>query len=454
MTGSTATKRAPGVIGKAAWAQAAESFRRVRHHSMALVAPLSAEDCQVQSMPDASPAKWHLGHTTWFFETFILAPHVRGYMPFDPAFRVIYNSYYNTVGDKHPRPERGLLSRPSLDRVRAYRAHVDAAMLALLADQTQATTAPPSGLLALLTLGLNHEQQHQELLLTDVKHMLSVNPLYPAYSASDDAAPSAIPQNPAPGTTATLATAWTEFTGGLVEIGHDASESPAFAFDNESPRHQVFLRPYQLANRLVSNRDFLAFIADGGYRRHELWLSDGWDRVTREGWQAPFYWRRNDEAGFNANRHDGAWCEFTLRGLVALDLDAPACHLSFFEADAYARWAGARLPTEAEWEHAAARAPVVANEGSLHPAAPSGTGLAQMFGTVWQWTASAYLGYPGFVTAEGAVGEYNGKFMCNQFVLRGSSVATPAGHARCTYRNFFQPEKRWQFSGLRLAKSL
>ncbi len=410
----------------------AAAFAGVRAHTQAIVAPLSAEDCQVQSMPDASPIKWHLAHTTWFFETFILEPFAGtagDYRAFDAAFKVLFNSYYNTVGAKHPRPERGLLSRPSLERVLAYRAHVDAAMQALLNDEIRAASVHQ-----LVTLGLNHEQQHQELMLTDLKHMLSVNPLSPVYrerAATKAAAVSGSPQ-------------WSSFAGGLVEIGH-AGEG--FAFDNESPRHQVFLRPYQLANRLVSNRDYLAFIADGGYSRHELWLSEGWDRVNAGGWRAPLNWR--EDVG-------GAWNEFTLHGLRELELDAPVCHVSFFEADAYARWADARLPTEAEWEHAAATRAVASQPGldALHPHAPTiaQSGLTQLYGQVWQWTASAYLGYPGFATAEGAVGEYNGKFMCNQFVLRGSSVATPAGHARATYRNFFQPEKRWQFSGIRLAK--
>ncbi len=421
------------------------AYRQLRAASMAIAAPLSAEDCQVQSMPDASPIKWHLAHTTWFFETFILGPYAAGYRAFDPAFKVLYNSYYNTVGDKHPRPERGLLSRPSLDAVRGYRAHVDDAMAALLADPVVG-----AGVQQLLALGLNHEQQHQELMLTDLKHLLSVNPLFPAYGEAPAIAGAA---GTASGTAAPAE--WQAFTGGLVEIGH---QGEAFAFDNESPRHQVFLRPYRLARRLTSNRDYLAFIADGGYQRHELWLAEGWDRVNQGRWQAPFYWRRTDS---NGDGDGGAWQEFTLHGLQPLDLDAPVSHVSFFEADAYARWADARLPTEAEWEHAASLSPealpapaAALHAAPLHPqaAALATQGLAQLYGTLWQWAASAYLGYPGFRSAEGAVGEYNGKFMCNQFVLRGSSLATPAGHARLTYRNFFQPEKRWQFTGIRLAR--
>ncbi len=413
------------------------AFARVRARTHEIAAPLSAEDCQVQSMPDASPIKWHLAHTTWFFETFILEPFAgkaNGYRFFDPAFKVLFNSYYNTVGAKHPRPDRGLLSRPSLERVLAYRAYVDAAMQSLLADEVRA-----SAVHQLVTLGLNHEQQHQELMLTDLKHMLSVNPLFPLYRQGARTSTAAVTSGPQ----------WSSFAGGLVEIGHAGEH---FAFDNESPRHQVFLLPYQLANRLVTNREYLAFIADGGHTRHELWLSEGWDRVQAGAWDTPLNWRED---------HGGAWNEFTLHGLQPLDLDAPVCHVSFFEADAYARWADARLPTEAEWEHAAAasttdilgdHAASRANADALHPQAATQSGLTQLYGEVWQWTASAYLGYPGFAPAEGAVGEYNGKFMCNQFVLRGSSCVTSLGHARKTYRNFFQPEKRWQFSGIRLAK--
>ena len=385
-----------------------DQFSRLRARTDALAAPLSPEDCQVQSMSDTSPIKWHLAHTSWFFETFILEPYADDYRAFDPAFKVLFNSYYNGIGDKHPRPERGLLSRPSLDRIREYRSHVDAAMLKFLASPSHAAAVH-----SLITLGLNHEQQHQELMLTDLKHMLSMNPCAPVYRETVAERFEAEP----------TASKWSSFTGGLVEIGHDGEQ---FAFDNESPRHQFFLQPYQIANRLVSNREYLAFIADGGYSRHDLWLSEGWDRVRNERWCAPMYWREQR----------GAWTEFTLHGTQALDLDAPVCHVSFFEADAYARWADARLPTEAEWEHA------VSNSDAL----------AQCFGERWQWTASAYLGHPGFTAAAGAVGEYNGKFMCNQFVLKGSSSATAEGHARVTYRNFFQPEKCWQFSGLRLAK--
>jgi ergothioneine biosynthesis protein EgtB len=392
-------------------------FQRIRAQTMMIAAPLSVEDCQVQSMADASSIKWHLAHVTWFFETFILSEFALRYTPFDPQFKVLFNSYYNAVGAKHPRPERGLITRPALDRVLAYRAHVDAAIVALI-DAEPGIITPT--LVKLLLLGFNHEQQHQELMLTDVKHLLSMNPVAPKYSANA--------MHPKPDDSTDLR--WSTFSGGLVEIGRDA-EASGFGFDNESPRHRVYLQAFEFANRLVTNREYLSFVGDGGYTRHELWLSDGFDQVQRDQWQAPLYWRANDS---------GSWQEFTLSGLQALELDAPVCHVSFFEADAYARWAQARLPTESEWEHVATSA----------EAAPQ-----QLHDHAWQWTASSYLGYPGFKTAPGAVGEYNGKFICNQFVLRGSSCATPKGHARATestYRNFFQPEKRWQFTGIRLAR--
>lgn len=411
-------------------ASPAARFRTIRETTTALAAPLSAEDCSLQSMPDASPVKWHLAHTSWFFETFLLEAGLKGYTPFDPHFRVLFNSYYNAVGDKHPRPERGLISRPGLARVLEYRAHVDAAMAELLASSSLGAKAAD-----LVELGLNHEQQHQELILTDLKHLLSKNPLKPSYQKNWPL-------------TAIRArkSRWLGVAGGVHEIGHAGGR---FAFDNESPRHRVFLEDFEIASHPVTHGDFVAFIEDGGYRRPELWLSMGWDAVQAQGWEAPFYWQRTGNA----------WHTFTLHGMVPVDANTPICHVSFFEAEAYARWAGARLPTEAEWEVAVARTPVQGNfleSGAYHPlalredAAPGA--LAQAYGDVWEWTRSDYAPYPGFRVAPGAVGEYNGKFMCNQYVLRGGSCATPRSHIRATYRNFFPPGARWQFSGLRLAR--
>ena len=373
-------------------------YAEVRAQSLALAAPLSAEDAQVQSMPDVSPTKWHLAHLTWFFETFVLVPHLPGYEAYDPAFCYLFNSYYEAVGERHPRAERGLISRPSLAEVLAYRAHVDAAM-ARLADRED--------LGEIIELGLNHEQQHQELMLMDIKHVLSRNPTDPVYSATR----AALPSLPVP-------RKWIDHPGGLVEIGHDGA---GFAFDNEGPRHKVWLEPYRLADRLVTAGDWQAFIADGGYVRAELWLSDGWATVQAEGWTAPLYWR-------------GDGTVFTLSGRRAIDAAEPVVHVSYYEADAYARWAGARLPTEAEWE-------VFGTDARF----------AGMSGEAWQWTASPYVAYPRFRAAPGAVGEYNGKFMSGQMVLRGGCRATPPGHVRPTYRNFFPPAARWCFGGLRLA---
>jgi ergothioneine biosynthesis protein EgtB len=385
-----------------------DTYQSVRELSLALAAPLSDEDCGAQSMPDASPVKWHLAHTTWFFETFLLEPREASFTPFDPAFRVLFNSYYNGVGARHPRPRRGLLTRPAMAEVRAYRANVDARMAALLSAH-----ADDAGLAALVTLGLQHEQQHQELILTDVKHLLAQSPLYPAYfSADTHALPPAVART----------SEWIAFDGGLADIGFSGS---GFSFDNELPRHRVWLQPFSLASQLVTNGEFLAFIDAGGYRDPALWLSEGWDAVAANGVAHPLYWVQRDSA----------WHAFTLHGLQPLDLAAPLEHVSLFEADAYARWAGARLPLEAEWETAAGDA-----------------GLADMFGRCWQWTASSYAPYPGYASAPGALGEYNGKFMINQYVLRGSSCATPAGHSRASYRNFFPAGTRWQFSGVRLAR--
>jgi len=407
----------------------AARYRAVRALTERLREPLSAEDCQAQSMPDASPAKWHLAHTTWFFETFVLEPGRRGYQPFHPAFRVLFNSYYQGVGEQHPRPQRGLLTRPSLDEVLAYRAHVDAYVLDWLAGDD----APVGALASVVEIGLHHEQQHQELLLTDAKHLLSGNPLAPAYAALPPAPP-----------TAGRAFGWRMVDGGVREVG---ATTDGFAFDNERPRHAALLEPFALSTRLTTNAEYAEFIADGGYRRPELWLSDGWSTILTRGWRAPLYW----------DDRDGEWCEFTLGGRRSLDPLAPVSHVSLYEADAFATWAGARLPTELEWEAVATGRPVRGNlldSGHLHPiaAAANGTDVAQLYGDVWEWTRSAYAPYPGFRPLAGALGEYNGKFMSSQVVLRGGSCATPADHVRASYRNFFPPDARWQFSGIRLAK--
>ncbi len=404
-----------------------QEFGRVRARSMELAAPLSAEDACVQSMPDASPAKWHLAHTTWFFETFLLERFEPGFRPFHSEFRVLFNSYYNKLGDKHPRPQRGMLTRPPLAAIHDYRRDVDARMQCLLQDKTM-----QGALRELVALGLNHEQQHQELLLADMKHLLSLNPLVPAYRVQS--APEAAPGAPLE---------WVDFAGGASAIGHRGT---GFAFDNELPRHDVLLQPFRLGARLVTNGEYLQFVESGGYADPQAWLAEGWDWVGQNRLAQPIYWRRDE----------GRWKEFTLGGLMPLEPGLPAVHLSYFEADAYARWAGARLPTEAEWERAAAACDVAGNfadAGVLHPcAATSGPGLRQMFGDAWEWTQSSYAPYPGFRIAEGAIGEYNGKFMVNQYVLRGGSCATPAGHIRASYRNFFPTGARWQFSGIRLAR--
>jgi dimethylhistidine N-methyltransferase len=402
-----------------------QRYQAVRRATEALTRSLTPEDMSAQSMADASPTKWHLAHTTWFFETFLLTPHLAGYKVFDPRFGYLFNSYYEAVGPRQPRPERGLLTRPSAADVFAYRAHVDVAMALLLADA-------PAGALDLLDLGLAHEEQHQELILMDVLHLFGQSPLSPAYA----------PPRSQPPVDPTPPQAFTPFAGGLAEIGRAAS---GFAFDNERPRHRVWLEPFRLADRLVTNGEWQAFMAAGGYRRAELWLSDGWALVQAEGWQAPGYW---------VETADG-WRAMSLNGLRPLNPAQPVSHVSYYEADAYAAWVGARLPTEAEWEHAAASAPSDGNflsSGRLaaNPAA-TGEGLRQMFGDLWEWTRSAYLPYPGFQPAMGAVGEYNGKFMSGQFVLRGGSCVTPVGHVRESYRNFFYPHQRWMFSGVRLA---
>ena len=436
MTPHPALSRAARPLPDPAAGPLAAQYSRVRAASLALAAPLSAEDCQVQSMPDASPVKWHMAHVTWFFETFLLERFEPGFRAFDPAFRVLFNSYYQGVGEQYPRPQRGLILTPTLAQVKAYRADVDARLLALIASREG-----DAEFAALVTLGLHHEQQHQELLLTDIKHALSFSPGHAPYARRWPMA-SVQPQP----------LRWFGYDAGLIEHGHDTALDGAFCFDNETPRHRSFVAPFELASRPVSNDEFLAFIDDGGYRRPELWVAMGWDWVRTGMRHAPLYWRQEN----------GRWLHHTLQGIVEIDPHTPACHLSFFEADAYARWAGARLPTEVEWELAArgVDGPLhgnFADRGAFHPlpqSAAAGAMPVQMFGDVWEWTQSAYLPYPGFRTLPGAVGEYNGKFMCNQFVLRGGSCATPAGHVRTSYRNFFPPEAQWQFSGLRLARDL
>ncbi|RCS30618.1 ergothioneine biosynthesis protein EgtB [Rhodanobacter denitrificans] len=402
----------------------AARFHRVRRCTLELCAGLSAEDLQLQSMPDASPGKWHLAHTSWFFEQFVLGRDP-AYRPRDPAWHYLFNSYYQSVGPMHARPQRGLLSRPSLDEVHDYRRRIDDAVGELLGRDDDA------GLLELVELGLQHEQQHQELLLTDIKHAFWCNPLQPAYRAPIAAADAkAVPLRFVAG------------REGIVEIGH---RGEGFAFDNETPRHRTLLQPHALANRLVTNAEYLAFVREGGYREPGLWLSDGWATVQREGWRHPLYWQEDLAS------------EFTLAGVRALDPHEPVCHLSYYEAEAFAHWAGARLPTEAEWESAAQG---VAIDGNLQDArrfqpraaAVGDTGLQQLYGDAWEWTASPYINYPGFRPLPGSLGEYNGKFMCGQWVLRGGSCATPRDHIRASYRNFFPPQARWQFAGLRLGQ--
>ena len=407
----------------------ASDFGAIRALSEALAAPLSDADASLQSMPDASPAKWHLAHVTWFFETFVLRDHVPGYRPWDPRYAYLFNSYYEAEGDRHPRAQRGMLSRPALSDILMWRHHVDAALVKALPRLTPTAHA-------LVTLGIHHEQQHQELLLTDILHLFAANPLDPALWNEPRNSPA-----PAPGPLR-----WIAGREGVVEIGHDGQ---GFAFDCEGPRHAALLARHSLADRPITNAEWQAFIADGGYADPALWLSDGWAWVQREGIEAPLYWRHDGEGG---------WLSFALDGLRPIHPAAPVSHISYYEADAFARWAGARLPTEAEWEDAAvAFDPVGGNQldraGPVRPrAAPDTQGLRQMFGDVWEWTGSAYLAYPGFRPATGAVGEYNGKFMSGQFVLKGGSCATPRGHARASYRNFFYPHQRWQFTGVRLAR--
>ncbi len=429
----------------------AERYRQVRAATEALAEGLSDEDCALQSMPEASPVKWHLAHTTWFFETFVLLDGLApsGYRAFDDAFRVLFNSYYQGVGERHPRAERGLISRPSRGEVMRYRRQVDEAVLATLAHAPSGGDGDPLAqtLRTRLELGLQHEQQHQELLLTDLKHLLSCNPARPAYRQATR------PKRPAvPG-----GEPWRFHPGGLCSVGRPA-EGAGFVFDNETPQHRVWLEPFEIATEPVTQAQWMAFIADGGYRRPELWLSDGWDEVQRSGWEAPGYWQPAQPGRPAASCTElSAWRVFTLHGDIEPHPQDPVCHLSFFEAEAFARWAGARLPTEAEWERVALDSSVplgspaaqYADGPWLQPLAPR-TPVAD--GSVWCWTRSNYGPYPGFRPVPGALGEYNGKFMNGQYVLRGGSCATPRGHVRASYRNFFAPQARWQFTGLRLAR--
>ncbi|MDJ0878922.1 MAG: ergothioneine biosynthesis protein EgtB [Halieaceae bacterium] len=406
----------------------AERFTRVRTDSERFCEPLETEDYSLQAMADTSPPKWHLAHTTWFFETFILKPYAEDYRAFHPAYEVLFNSYYNGIGDQHPRPERGLLSRPVLEDVLAYREHVDTWIGDLLASGHPELDT----ITRLVELGTHHEQQHQELFFTDIKYSLSRNPLYPAYSDGRLAAAGSRPMG------------WREHSGGQVEVGH---VDGGFCFDNEQPAHAVLLTPFALADRLVTNGEYQAFIDDGGYQRPELWLSDGWATVGERGWEAPLYWVRNGDS----------WQEYTLYGLCALDPARPVTHVSGYEADAYARWAGHRLPTEFEWEAIAAGTELdgqFVESGRLHPDAAERADDWQLHGGLWEWTSSAYGPYPGYKPAAGAVGEYNGKFMANQLVLRGGSCVTSRSQMRTSYRNFFYPPDRWQFTGIRLAKWL
>ncbi len=425
-----------------------ERYEAVRRCSEQLCETLEPEDYVIQTMPEMSPTKWHLAHTSWFFETFVARPHLGEYRPLHPQYAFLFNSYYNAAGNMHARPQRGLISRPTVRETYVYRQHVDAAMRELLEKADDATL---DALAPLVVLGLNHEQQHQELMLTDIKHAFWMNPLRPVFR------PEKRPRGAGAGPEEAGArgVGWREFDAGLYEIGHDGE---GFCFDNERPRHRVYLNGFSLGTRLVTNGEFLAFMEAGGYERPELWLSLGWMTVNERRWKAPFYWEKRD----------GSWWMMTLAGMRPVGMSEPVCHLSYFEADAYARWAGARLPTEAEWEVASREVPVeghFAESGYFHPAPASDAGagtegdaaagagrLEQMFGDVWQWTQSAYSPYPGYRAAAGALGEYNGKFMCNQYVLRGASCATARSHARRTYRNFFPPDARWQFMGLRLAK--
>lgn len=410
-----------------------ESYRSVRGLSHKLAEPLETEDYVVQSMPDVSPTKWHLAHTSWFFETFVLAEAVKNYKSPNPQYAYLFNSYYVQAGERHFRPKRGLISRPTVEDTYNYRNFVDGQMIRFMEDagEKQWNEFSP-----VIEIGIHHEQQHQELILTDIKHVFSENPLRPAY----------IGEGTGNGQSTVPAAKWIEFPEGLYSIGHGGK---GFGYDNEFPLHKVYLDPFKLSSRLITNGEYMEFIEDGGYENPELWLSEGSAAVSTNNWKAPFYWESRD----------GEWWQFTLSGMKKVNRGEPICHVSYFEADAYARWAGARLPGEAEWEVAAAGLPIEGNfveNRTFHPVQAGeesgGKSLTQMYGDVWEWTQSAYSSYPGFKTLPGALGEYNGKFMCNQFVLRGGSCATSKSHIRKTYRNFFPPDARWQFMGIRLAK--
>jgi len=423
--GQERSSAAPDIQAVAILAQ----YQQVRQQSERLSGPLEVEDYGIQTAAFASPPKWHLAHTSWFYETLLLKPYLQGYREYAPEFAMLFNSYYDTVGAYHPRPERGLLSRPTVQEVYGYRAFIDEHMAALLGD----TGHPQYAEIERRThLGLNHEQQHQELFLTDLKYNFAYNPLRPAYA-----------ELPAPAQTKTPPLSWLAFEGGLHSIGYNGE---AFCYDNETPRHQVYINNYRLASRPVTNAEFMEFIVNGGYKNPDLWLSDAWEMVRQQNLQAPLYWQQQD----------GQWSHMTLAGMRPIDPHAPASHINYFEASAYARWADKRLPTEAEWELAAATVPIEGNfveDGYLQPVASAqNTPLQQMFGDVWEWTQSPYTPYPGYRQAHGPLGEYNGKFMSSQMVLRGGSCATPRGHLRSTYRNFFYPHESWQFSGFRLAE--
>ena len=406
-----------------------ESYQTVRAASEALCEPLEIEDYGIQTMPDVSPPKWHLAHTSWFFETFLLKPYLKNYREFHPDYVRLFNSYYEQVGEYHPRPQRGFLSRPTVKDILRYRAHVDDAMQQLLAqtDHSEWTDIETRAV-----IGVNHEQQHQELLLTDIKHIFACNPLRPAYRELPQSSATAAPLE------------WLEQPGGMFEMG---ATGEGFAYDNEFPRHKTYLHSFKLASRLITNAEYLTFINDAGYDRPELWLSEGWKAIKEGRFSKPLYWELRN----------GEWWQMTLSGMQQLDLNAPVCHVNYFEADAYANWAGKRLPTEAEWESVASLQTVKGNlrdAGYLQPQATGSRGLQQLFGDVWEWTQSAYNAYPGFHPPKGALGEYNGKFMCGQYVLRGGSCVTPANHIRASYRNFFYPADQWQFSGIRLAEDV